>query len=68
MIDSTTSYNILLRRDCINANWCVSLSIHQFLLFWKGNAVEVVRVDKQPFMVATSTMEARCYDQEFGPI
>ena len=30
--------------------------------------MEVVRVDKQPFMVATCSMEARYYDQEFGPI
>ena len=41
VINSTTNYNILLRRDSIHANWCVSSSFHQFLLFWKGNAVEV---------------------------
>ena len=29
--------------------------------------MEVVRVDKQPFMVATSFVEAMYYDQEFGP-
>ena len=54
VIDSTASYNILLGRDLIHANWCVSSSYHQFLLFWKGNEVEVVRADKQPFMEATS--------------
>ena len=43
-------------------------SLHQFLLFWKGNEGEVVRADKQPFMAATGSMEARYYDQEFGPI
>ena len=30
--------------------------------------MEVVRADKQPFMAATGSMEARYYDQEFGPI
>ena len=30
--------------------------------------VEVVRVDKQPFMEATSFVKARYYEQEFGPI
>ena len=30
--------------------------------------MEVVRVDKQPFMVATGTVEARYYDQEFSLI
>ena len=68
VIDSTTNYNILLGRDWINANSCASSSLHQFLLFWKGNEVEVVRVDKQSFMVATGSVEAKYYDQEFGPI
>ena len=30
--------------------------------------MEVVRVDKQPFMVAIGCVEARYYDQEFGHI
>ena len=69
MIDSIANYNILLGRDWIHANWCVPSSLHQFLLFWKGNEVEVVRANKQPFnMAATSYVEARYYDQEFGPI
>ena len=68
VIDSIANYNILLRRDWIHSNWCVSSSLHQFLLFWKGNAVEVVRADKKPFMVATDIVEARYYDQEFSSI
>ena len=41
VINSTTNYNILLRRDWIHTNWCASSSLHQFLLFgkvmkWKG--------------------------------
>ena len=46
VIDSTANYNIFLGRDWIHANWCVSFSLHQFLLFWKGNVIEVVRADK----------------------
>ena len=68
VIDYTTNYNILLGRDWIHANWCVPSSLHQFLLFWKGNKVEVVQEDKKPFMAAISSVEARYYDQEFGPI
>ena len=37
-------------------------------MFWKGNEVEVVQTDKQPFMAARGSMEAKYYDQEFGPI
>ena len=43
-------------------------SLHRFLLFWKGNEVEVVRVDKQTFMAAICFVEAKYYDQEFGLI
>ena len=68
MVDYTTNYNIFLGREWIHANWCVSSSLHQFLLFWKGNEVEVVRVDKQPLKSTTGTVEARYHDQEFNPI
>ena len=68
VIDPTTNYNILLGNDWIHANWCVSSSLHQFLLFWKGNEVEVMRADKKPFIIATGSMKARYYDQEFGSI
>ena len=40
--DSTSNYNILLGSEWIHANRCVSSSLHQFLLFWKGNEVKVV--------------------------
>ena len=30
--------------------------------------MEVVQVDKKPFMATTGSMGARYYDQEFGPI
>ena len=33
VIESTTNYNILLGRDWIHANWCVTSSLHQYLLF-----------------------------------
>ena len=46
----------------------MSFSIHQFLLFWKGNEVEVVLADKQPFMMAIGSVKTRYYDQEFGTI
>ena len=30
--------------------------------------MELVRANKQPFMAATSSIEAKYYDQEFSPI
>ena len=68
VMDSTANYNILLGRDRIHANWCVSSSLYQFLLFWNGDEVEVVWADKQPFMAAIGSVEAKYYDQELCPI
>ena len=68
VINSIANYNTLLGRDWIHANWCVSSSFHQFLLFWKGDEVEVVWVNKQPFTITLDFMEASYYDQEFGAI
>ena len=42
VINSTINYNALLRRDLIHANRCVSSSLHQFLLFCKGDETKVV--------------------------
>ena len=68
LINFTANYNALLGRDWIHVNWCVSSSIHQFLLFWKGVEVEVVWANKQPFIENSDSMEASYYDQEFGLI
>ena len=46
----------------------MSSSLHQFLMFWKDDEVEVVWVDKQPFIATLDSMEVSYYDQEFGPI
>ena len=68
VINSTANYNALLGRDWIHANWCVSFSIHQFLPFWKGDEVEVVWANKQPFIATSDSIEASYCDQEFSPI
>ena len=66
VINYTGNYNALLGINWIHANWCVSSSLHQFLLFWKGGEVEVVWVDKQPFIATSDFVEASYYDKEFG--
>ena len=68
VINSTTNYNVLLSKDWIHANWCVSSSLNQFLLFWKGDEIEVVWADKQPFIATSYSIEASYYDQDFGLI
>ena len=68
VINSISNYNALLGRDWIHANWCVPSSLYQLLLFWKGDEVEVVWADKQPFIATSDSVEASYYDQDFGLI
>ena len=62
VISSTTNYNALLGKDKIHVNWCVSSSLHQFLLFWKGDKVEGAWTNKQPFIATLDFVEANYYD------
>jgi hypothetical protein len=45
MADVQGSYNLILGRDWIHANCCVPSSLHQFLIQWVGDAVEIVHSD-----------------------
>jgi hypothetical protein len=46
-------YNLLLGRDCIHDNGCVSSMLHQCLVQWIGNEVEVMSVKRSVCIVAT---------------
>jgi len=45
VIDGKGSYSLLLGRDWIHANCYVPSTIHQCLIQWQGDNVEVVQVD-----------------------
>ena len=45
VIDRKGSYNLLLDRDWIHANCCVPLTMHQCLIQWHGDDVELVHAD-----------------------
>ena len=42
VIDGKGSYSLLLGRDQIHANYYVPLTMHQFLIQWHGDDVELV--------------------------
>jgi len=46
VIDSRGSYTLLLGRDWIHANCCVPSTMHQHLIQWDGDDVEIVPADK----------------------
>jgi hypothetical protein len=45
VVDVKGRYNVLLGRDWIHANGCVLLTLHQCVIQWVGDEVEVVPVD-----------------------
>ena len=52
------NFNLILGRDWIHANQCVPSSLHQFLIQWIGDEIEVVQGDTS-FFIAIA-------DSEFG--
>jgi hypothetical protein len=45
ILNSKSTYTILLGRDWIHANCCISSIMHQCLIQWDGDKVEVVQAD-----------------------
>ncbi|KAH7852249.1 hypothetical protein Vadar_022444 [Vaccinium darrowii] len=68
IINSLSTYNVLLGRDWIHACVAVPSSFHQCLIFWNGNNVEVVWADQKPFLATTNHAEVRLYDSDIGPM
>jgi hypothetical protein len=44
IVSSKSTYTILLGRDWIHANCCIPSTMHQCLIKWDGDEVEVVHV------------------------
>jgi hypothetical protein len=49
-VDVQGNYNILLGCDWLHANQCVSSTMHQKLIQWVGDEVEVVRANDSTFI------------------
>jgi hypothetical protein len=45
VVNNKGSYTVLLGRDWIHANCCIPSTMHQCLIQWDGNEVEVVHAD-----------------------
>jgi len=45
IVNSKSTYTALLGRDWIHANYCVPSTMHQYLVQWDGDEVEVVPAD-----------------------
>lgn len=63
-----TSYKFLLKRDLIHANIYVPFSLHQFLLFWHSDKVEMVKEDVNPFKTKVDMVDTSFYHGDIRPI
>ena len=52
VINGKSSYSLLLGRDWIHANCCIPSTMHQFLIQWIGDVIEVVSADSS-FSIAS---------------
>jgi len=59
MIDSKGAYSLLLGRDWIHANCCVPSTMHQCLIQWHGDEVEVIPADDS---VSVATADATYWE------
>ncbi|KAH7860721.1 hypothetical protein Vadar_017172 [Vaccinium darrowii] len=68
VVNSRSSYNLLLGRDWIHVCMAVPSTLHQCLIFWHGDDVEVVWADKRPFLASSNHADAELYDNEISPV
>jgi hypothetical protein len=45
IVEVQGNYNVILGRDWIHANHCIPSTLHQFLMKWINDDIEVVHAD-----------------------
>jgi hypothetical protein len=56
------NYNLILGRDWIHANQCVPSTLHQFLVQWIGDEVEVVHGNTSSFVALADSDSISAHD------
>ena len=62
VINGKGSYSLLLGRDWIHANCCIPSTMHQCLIQWIGDVVEVVAADSS-FSIASAEACEEIYEK-----
>jgi hypothetical protein len=57
MMDVKGRYNILLGQDWIHTNGCVPSTLHQCLIHWVGDKVEVIEADDSASVAFAESQE-----------
>ena len=64
VIDGKGTYNLLLGRDWIYANCCVPSTMHQSLVQWIDDRIEIVRADETVNVASNDLVPWHAVDME----
>ena len=56
VVEVQVSYSLILGREWIHGNQCVPSSLHQFLIQWVHNEVEIVHADSSAYTKADAPL------------
>jgi hypothetical protein len=56
IIEVQGNYSVILGHDWIHANHCIPSTLHQFLIQWINNEVEVVQADVSAYIALADMM------------
>jgi hypothetical protein len=56
IVEVQGNYSIILDRDWIHANHCISSTLHQFLIQWIDAKIEVVHADASSYIALADAM------------
>ena len=68
VVKTTAAYNALLGRDWIHPNFCIPSTLHQFLIFWNREEMEVIGADNKPFVARVNSSEALLQEDHISPV
>jgi hypothetical protein len=61
VIKGRGSYNLLVRQDWIHANCCIQSTMHQCIIEWSGDSLEVVQGETS-LIVGTTEAQGWTYE------
>jgi hypothetical protein len=53
VVEEQSNYSVILGHDWIHINHCIPSTLHQFLIQWIDNEIEVVHVDASTYITLT---------------
>jgi hypothetical protein len=56
IIEVQSNYSAILGHDLIHVNHCVPSSLHQFLIQWIDDKIEVVHTDTSTYIILANAM------------